>query len=149
QAGRIQGEIIVVPTMNPIGQSQLVGNMHLGRYDLLSRDNFNRNWLDLSGAVGDRVGRKLGRGSEKSADMNVALIRKTALAALRAMQPVNELQTMRVEMMKMSVDADVVLDLHCDAEAILHIFTSARDLGGAVEELSADLGALSTMYNDP
>src|SRR5256885_7969094 len=40
QAGRIQGEIVVVPTMNPIGQSQLVGNMHLGRYDLLSRDNF-------------------------------------------------------------------------------------------------------------
>ncbi len=48
RAGRIRGEVIVVPTVNPIGQSQLVGNNHLGRYDLLSRDNFNRNWLDLS-----------------------------------------------------------------------------------------------------
>ena len=55
-AGRIKGEIIVVPTVNPIGQSQLVGNNHLGRYDLLSRDNFNRNWLDLAGAVAERVG---------------------------------------------------------------------------------------------
>src|SRR5438552_3437012 len=82
QAGRIQGEIVVVPTMNPIGQSQLVGNMHLGRYDLLSRDNFNRNWLDLSSAVADRIGRKL----ERDAAINVALIRKAALAALRAMQ---------------------------------------------------------------
>src|SRR5258707_355188 len=51
KAGRIKGEIVVVPTVNPIGQAQLVGNTHLGRYDLLSRDNFNRNWLDISGAV--------------------------------------------------------------------------------------------------
>jgi predicted deacylase len=145
QAGRIQGEVVVVPTMNPIGQAQIVGNTHLGRYDLQSRDNFNRNWLDLSGAVADRVGRKLGR----DAAANVETIRKAALAALKAMEPLNELQTMRVEMMKMSVDADVVLDLHCDSEAILHVFTSERDIGGTVEEFSADIGALSTMYNHP
>ncbi|MBK9605042.1 MAG: succinylglutamate desuccinylase/aspartoacylase family protein [Betaproteobacteria bacterium] len=30
RAGRIRGEIIVVPTVNPIGQSQLVGNTHVG-----------------------------------------------------------------------------------------------------------------------
>jgi predicted deacylase len=143
--GRVQGDVIVVPTMNPIGQSQLVGNAHWGRYDLLSRDNFNRNWLDLSGAVAERVGKRL-RGD---ADANVALIRGAALAALRAMEPLNEMQTMRVETMKLSIDADVVLDLHCDMEAILHIFTSERDLGGPVETLSADLGALSTMYNHP
>ena len=149
KAGRIQGEIIVVPTMNPIGQSQLVGNAHLGRYDLLSRDNFNRNWPDLSGAVADRLGPKAGRKLGRDANANVALIRRTAIAALKAMEPANELQTMRVETMKLSIDADVVLDLHCDSEAILHVFTSERDIGGAVEELSADLGALSTMYNQP
>src|SRR4051812_32075053 len=59
--GRIKGEIVVVPTVNPIGQSQVVGNMHLGRYDLHSRDNFNRNWLDLSGAVAEQVGPNLGQ----------------------------------------------------------------------------------------
>ena len=107
KAGRIAGEIIVVPTMNPIGQAQLVGNTHLGRYELLSRENFNRNWLDLSGAVGERVGRKLGQ----DAEANVATIRKAALATLRAMEPLNELQTLRVETMKLAVDADVVLDL--------------------------------------
>ncbi len=83
RAGRIRGEVIVVPTVNPIGQSQLVGNNHLGRYDLLSRDNFNRNWLDLSGAVAERVGHKLAR----DAAANVDLIRKAALAALKAMKP--------------------------------------------------------------
>jgi hypothetical protein len=33
--GLIQGEIILVPTVNPIGQAQLVGNSHAGRYNLL------------------------------------------------------------------------------------------------------------------
>jgi predicted deacylase len=145
RAGRIKGEIIVVPTVNPIGQSQLVGNNHLGRYDLLTRDNFNRNWLDLSGAVAERVGAKLGQ----DAAANVDLIRKAAIATLKAMQPVNELQTMRVEVMKLSIDADIVFDLHCDMEAALHLFTSLRDITGAAQELAADLGVVSTMYNEP
>jgi predicted deacylase len=144
-AGRIEGEVIVVPTVNPIGQSQLVGNNHLGRYDLLSRDNFNRNWLDLSEAVAGRVGRRLGR----DAATNVDLIRKAALAALRAMHPVNELQTMRVEMLKLSIDADVVLDLHCDMDAALHLFTAAPDLEGSALELAAELGVRATLYNEP
>ena len=113
RARRIRGEIVVVPTVNPIGLSQLVGNNHLGRYDLLGRENFNRNWLDLSGAIADRVGDTLGA----DATRNVAAIRKAALAALGAIRPANELQTLRVEIMKLSADADVVLDLHCDMHA--------------------------------
>lgn len=145
RAGRIKGEIIVVPTVNPIGQSQLVGNNHLGRYDLLSRDNFNRNWLDLSEAVADQVGAKLG----PDAAANVTLIRAAAIAALNALRPFNELQTMRAAMMKLSVDADIVLDLHCDMEAALHLFTALRDINGAAQELAADLGVAATMYNEP
>jgi len=145
RAGRIRGEVIVVPTVNPIGQSQLVGNNHLGRYDLLSRDNFNRNWLDLSDAVAGRVGRRLA----SDATANVELIRKAALASLRAMKPSNELQTMRVEILKLSIDADIVLDLHCDIDAILHLFTAAPDINGRAQELAAALGVEATMYNEP
>lgn len=143
--GRIRGEIILVPTINPIGLAQLSGNTHLGRYDFLGRENFNRNWHDLSGAVAGRIGARLGR---NAAD-NVALIRKAALASLAAMKPVNELQCLRVAAMKMSIDADIVLDLHCDANAVLHLFISRADWPGAAEALAADLGALATMYNDP
>ncbi len=144
-AGRIVGEVVVVPLVNPIGLSQLVGNNHLGRYDQLGRDNFNRNWLDLAPAVAERVGKQLG----PDAQANVALIRKAALAALADMQPLNELQTLRVEIMKLAVDADVVLDLHCDLEAVLHLFISRRDWPGRAQALAADLGAEATLYNDP
>lgn len=143
--GRIKGEIIIVPTVNPIGLSQLVGNNHLGRYDFLGRDNFNRNWLELSGAVAQRVGGRLG----PSASDNVAAIRAAALAALAAMKPVNELQALRVEVMKLSIDADIALDLHCDMEAVLHLFISRRDWPGRASLLAADIGAQATLYNDP
>ncbi len=145
KAGRIRGEIVVVPTINPIGLSQLTGSNHLGRYDFLGRENFNRNWLDLSGPVAERVGTRLGR---NAAD-NVALIRKAALAALAAMNPVTELQALRVEAMKLSVDADIVLDLHCDIQAVLHLFISRQDWPGPARALAADIGALATLYNEP
>lgn len=144
--GLILGEVIVVPTVNPIGQAQLVGNAHAGRYNLLSYENFNRNWLDLSAAVAERVGPQLGR----DAQANITRIRKSARDLLGEMKPLNELQTLRVEIMKLSVDADYVLDLHCDVHAALHLFTSACDWpNGAIRELAADLGAKASLCNEP
>ena len=143
--GRIKGEIVIVPAVNPIGMAQLVGNNHLGRYDFLGRDNFNRNWLDLAGAVAERVAGRLGR----NAGDNVAAIRAAALAALAAMKPVNELQMLRVEAMKLSIDADIALDLHCDMEAVLHLFMSRKDWPGRASLLAADIGAQAALYNGP
>jgi hypothetical protein len=143
--GLVKGEIIVVPTVNPIGLSQLVGNNHLGRYDFAGRENFNRFWLDLSAPVAERIRRRLG----SDAAGNVALIRAAALAALEAMKPANELQTLRVEAMKLSIDADIVLDLHCDMEALLHLFISRRDWPGPARVLAADIGSEATLYNEP
>jgi len=106
--GLIKGEIILVPTVNPIGQSQLIGNSHAGRYNFLSNENFNRNWIDVSEPVAQKVWKKIGTNPEA----NVKLIRKAALEALNEMKPANELQTLRVEMQELSTDADYVLDLH-------------------------------------
>ncbi|MFM1948802.1 MAG: hypothetical protein RL706_823 [Pseudomonadota bacterium] len=153
--GLIKGEIILVPTVNPIGQSQLIGNSHAGRYNQLSNENFNRNWIDVSEGVAEKVWKKIGT----DAQANVKMIRKAALETLNAMKPANELQTLRVEMQKLSTDADYVLDLHCDIYAALHLFTANNDwlkgpkgpLGnqGAIQALAADLGADATLFNDP
>ena len=144
--GLIQGEIILVPTVNPIGQAQLVGNSHAGRYNLLSYENFNRNWIDLSDAVAERVGKKLGA----DAEANVRTIRKAAQDSLKALKPLNELGTLRVEVQKLSCDADFVLDLHCDIYAALHLFGAKNDVAtGTLSTLAADLGVEATVYNDP
>jgi predicted deacylase len=153
--GLIKGEIILVPTVNPIGQSQLVGNSHAGRYNHLSHENFNRNWIDVSEGVAEKVWKKIGNDPHA----NVKMIRKAAMECLSAMKPANELQTLRVEMQKLSTDADYVLDLHCDIYAALHLFTARNDWvkdrhgpldnQGALQALAADLGVEATMYNDP
>jgi len=143
--GRIKGEVVVLPTVNPIGLAQIAGNNHLGRYEFLGRDNFNRNWLDLAPAVGERVGTRLAN----DAAANVTLIRAAALAAIAALRPTNELQTLRAQIMQLAVDADIVLDLHCDSEAALHLFISRPDWPGMARELAADIGAEATLYNDP
>jgi predicted deacylase len=48
-AGRIRGEIVIVPTINPIGHLAARRQQPLWADILLGATTFNRNWLDLSG----------------------------------------------------------------------------------------------------
>ena len=144
KAGRIKGEIVIVPTANPIGLAQIVFAQHLGRFDLNLRDNFNRNYHDLSGPAGDRVKGRLTHDPAR----NVKLIREAGLAALKDIRPANELQDQRWQLMSRSIDADMVLDLHCDSQAALHHFISKRDWP-AISDLSAGIGAEAVLCNEP
>ncbi|MCW5732190.1 MAG: succinylglutamate desuccinylase/aspartoacylase family protein [Alphaproteobacteria bacterium] len=142
--GRIKGEIVVVPSCNPIGFSQFMNAQHLGRYHFLGRDNFNRNHYDLSQEVAASVKDRLGR----DAAANVALIRAAAIAAAKAIRPGSEIADWRRTLIGLSIDSDIVLDLHCDQIAALHLFISAKDIEPA-RALAADLGVEACMYNEP
>ena len=144
KAGRISGEIVIVPAANPIGLSQVAFARQLGRFDLNGRDNFNRNYPDVSAEAAERVKGRLSHDPAR----NVKLIREAGLAALRAMRPATELQDQRLQLLRRSIDADMVLDLHCDAQAALHHFVSRRDWP-AIADLSAQIGAEAVLYNDP
>lgn len=142
--GRIRGEIVVVPSCNPIGFSQFEWGQHLGRYHLLGRDNFNRNHYELHDAVATKIGDRLTGNAER----NVALIRRAALEAVAEIEPASEIADWRKALIGLSIDADHMLDLHCDVNAALHLFIGetgkepARILGRA-------LGAEAIMYNAP
>lgn len=144
KAGRIKGEIVVVPHANPIGLSHVLMANHLGRYDFFGRDNFNRNYHDLADPVAEKIGKKL----TGDAGRNVSMIRKAGLEALDEMIPSNEIQELRLYLMKRSIDSDVVIDLHCDSQASMHHFISQRDWP-AIADLSAQIGATAIMYNAP
>jgi len=118
RAGRIQGEILVVPYANPIGLSQWVNETQLGRYELRGGGNFNRNWPDLTDPLAERVKDKL----SADAAANVAAIRAAIGEVLGAMQPRKELDELRLVIARLSLDADVVRDLHCDDESLMHLF---------------------------
>jgi uncharacterized protein len=64
--------------------------------------------------------------------------------ALAAQKPKNELDSQRLALQRLSYDADIVLDLHCDWEAALHLYTNP-ELWPDVEPLARYLDAKASL----
>ena len=110
--GAVTGEVILVPYANPIGLAQFTNGENMGRYEQGGGGNFNRNWPDLFDAVAEGLEGRLG----DDAEANVALVRRAMVEHLAAEEPGSELHS------RLACDADVVLDLHCDDQALMHLF---------------------------
>lgn len=117
--GLIQGEIVLVPVANPIGLAQRVDHKPMGRFELNTSENFNRHYPDLATAIWPVVQDLLG---EDPRD-NVATVRRAMGEHLRNWVPDTELQSLRRCLLTLAHDADFVLDLHCDCEAVMHFYT--------------------------
>jgi predicted deacylase len=139
-AGAITGEIVIVPVANPIGLAQNINGVALGRHELSGAGNFNRKYPDLAPPVAERVaGHLTGNAAE-----NVAIIRSKMREILAEARPATETDFLRVALLRLAIDADIVLDLHCDSEALLHLYTGAEP-GPDAAELAADLGSRATL----
>jgi len=148
-AQRILGQVVLVPVANPIGLAQQLDHKPMGRFELATSENFNRHYPDLCAAVLPKVRGQLG----KDAAQNVATVRRAVAEYLQAWQPKTELASLRKRLVSLSFDADVVLDLHCDFEAPLHIYTEtpcwpkieplAKLLGAEAVLLARNSGGLS------
>ena len=142
-AGAIQGRITLAPYANPIGLDQWVSGQHIGRYELRGGGNFNRNWPDLVPAVLESLDGNLGA----DAEANVGLIRRALAQAVEGIEPASELAALRRTLYREAVDADVVLDLHCDDESLLHCYFLAVHWPEAAD-LASDLGSHAVLLSD-
>ena len=148
-AGRLRSEVVLVPVANPVGLEQVLMDIPLGRFELESGQNFNRLFVDLSEAVGDQVEAFLGNDPQR----NARLIRTALSQALAAQTASTQLQSQRLVLQRLACDADMVLDLHCDFEAVAHLYTTpeawpqveplARYLGSEANLLATDSGGQS------
>lgn len=129
--GLIQGEIVVVPVCNPIGLAQRVDFKPMGRFELSSSENFNRHYPHLTADVWQIVKNQL----SPNEDQNTAVIRKAAEQVLANWPAPTQLQSLRKTLLQLALDADVVLDLHCDCVAELHMYLE-DDCWPALEPLS-------------
>ena len=122
RAGKVVGEVILIPMANPIGLEQTVLHSHLGRFELATGQNFNRNYPDFANWL---MQPELDLWNQLTPDpkTNTAVIRSAMHEALNHHSPVTELDSLRHILMQLSLDADVVLDLHCDFEAAVHLYT--------------------------
>jgi predicted deacylase len=139
-AGQISGEVILVPAANPIGLAQAIHGAAFGRFDLTTGVNFNRAYKHVADDLKTSLAGKLGQ----DAGANVALIREHARASIAAWQPKTDAETLKKTLMSLAIDADIVLDLHCDNEAVLHIY-AGTPLAEAIAPLSAILGSHATL----
>ncbi|MCK9799722.1 succinylglutamate desuccinylase [Pseudomonas chlororaphis] len=148
-AGRLRSEIVLVPVANPVGLEQVLMDVPLGRYELESGQNFNRWFVDLSDEVGDRVEGLLSDDPQH----NLEQIRGSLREALARQAPATQLQSQRLALQRLACDADMVLDLHCDFEAVAHLYTTpqawpeveplARYIGSEASLLATDSGGQS------
>jgi len=140
-AGRLTGRVTVVPVANPIGLDQTLMYAQLGRFELGSGKNFNRHYPNLAAAIAPVIAPQLSHDPAQ----NTRVIREAIHAWLRAQPPRTELETLRHTLLDLAVDADVVLDLHCDFEAVLHLYVEAPYLAQA-EPLIRHLGAETVLW---
>ena len=117
-AGRMQGEVVLVPVANPIGLAQGVLHARIGRFETVSGENFNRGYPDYLAAITPAVEATLGN----DADVNRTVVRTAMRTHIDAVEPTTELACLRQTLSSLALDADVVLDLHCDLEALLHLY---------------------------
>ncbi len=141
--GKIRGEIIVIPVANPVGVAQVMHGVLLGRFDFPSGANANRNWPDLFSGLLERVRPLL---TDNALD-NVSTVRAAMAETLAAARAVNEMASLRLALAKLAYDADIVLDLHCDMEALPHLFMHAAHWP-AGQDLAAEVGSQATMLAD-
>ncbi len=117
-AGELDAEFVVVPMVNPLGMAQIQFLQHQGRYDWSSGVNFNRKWPDIAAAIkSDLVGKLNNNEAE-----NVQIICSAVEGYLNNIKSTTAGDQLRLMIMKEAFDADYVFDLHCDNEALNHMF---------------------------
>ncbi len=135
-AGRVVGEVVVVPLANPIGLAQRVMGGLLGRFDLADGINFNRGYPALADSAARAVSDRL----TDDPGANTALIRTALLHANAASDATTPAEHLKRLLLGLALDADLVLDLHCENEGAVHLYTLTL-LADRVQPLSALLGA--------
>lgn len=143
--GEIVGEIVLVPYANPIGLSQHLMHDHLGRFDLNSGVNFNREYPDFYDLIRDDVASFLGPNEQENKRLVRQKIHQALLEQQQNAQPLTELASLRYTLLGLSYDADWVLDMHCDFEALMHMYVDTPYVA-QVETLARFLGVETMLY---
>ncbi|MGF6753532.1 succinylglutamate desuccinylase [Paraburkholderia sp. GAS42] len=138
-AGALAAEIVLVPVANPVGLGQYVMGQFIGRFDLASGKNFNRHFLAFP-TLAERAKDRLGADAMRNRD----IIRELLREELAQQAPLTEFESLQLALFKQSFDADLVIDLHCSLEAVMHVYTTEA-AWPSIEPLARYLGAEASL----
>jgi len=143
ERGEIKGEVVLVPVSNPIGLSQIEGGYLIGRVERATDRNFNRGFPDLCGLVTEKVAEKLGDDEAE----NLRIIRKAMRKAVSKLEPEDAFGVMQKALTYEACDADIVLDVHADNEAMIHLYVGEANWPDA-QDLAAEIDARAVLLTD-
>ncbi len=142
-AGELEGEVVLVPSANPIGLAQQLQGQHHGRFDLNDGSNFNRDYADLAALAAPLLQDRLG----PDAAANTRTIQAALRDAAHALTATTTTRDLKNKLQALAADADVVLDLHCDSAARMHLYALQSQADIALD-LAALLGAEALLLAD-
>ncbi|MGK0544837.1 succinylglutamate desuccinylase/aspartoacylase family protein [Halomonas cupida] len=132
----LRGEIVLVPVANPIALGQRLMHDAMGRFDFTTGLNFNRDYPDLATPLMDALEGQLG----PSPQDNRRIIHQALAGAIDRLPCDSDIRSLKKAQLRLAHDADLVLDLHCDAQAIVHLYLEAP-YWPQLEPLARYLGA--------
>ncbi|TCG05524.1 hypothetical protein BZM27_32990 [Paraburkholderia steynii] len=124
-AGAIDGLVTVVPYANPIGMSQRLFGAVVGRFDFENGENFNRNFPRLD----QQVAAYLAEAPDRA--MSPHECRSLFTDLLARATATSPSQALKLELAKLAIEHDIVLDLHCDTDCIAHVYASELQIDRA------------------
>ena len=139
--GEVLADIAVLPYANPVGLANRIHGYHLGRYDLDGDGNFNRWYPRLADKVAEKVGNRLGDDLEE----NRETIRAAAHEAVAEWNAEGEANVLRKALMALSIDADMIFDLHCHGAAVQYAYFPQAHWQ-AYGDLTAELGCRVVLF---
>ena len=140
-AGKVTGEVILVPAANPIGLGQVINERPFGRFDLSNGINFNRGYPHYCEQLKTLLAGQLGPDPAR----NVRTIRRHLRKLVAQWRPTSDATALKQHLLQMALDADVVLDLHCENEGALHLYVGTALLDVA-QPLADLMGACAVLH---
>lgn len=141
KAGLIIGEITVCPFANPIGLGQNVLGYLTGRFNIANGENFNRNFPDIVPKLNELLQRL------ESKVIETPSLKALLGDLLNDSEPLDSVAFTKRHLLREALRHDVVLDLHCDTAAVMHLYC-INDQRERAMELAACMNIGTVLLED-
>jgi predicted deacylase len=124
-----KGDVTIVPLSNPYGLNFKLGEYTFGRFDPVTGDNWNRNYIDFSSLVKDFLEEHRG----KEFNELIPLFRQAIKEQLeqKLYNHTSYHKKLALQLQSLALSADIVLDLHCDTISVPHLYSTSYALDSA------------------
>lgn len=117
-----QGDVVMVPQANPLGINQKSGEFTLGRFDPVTGVNWNRQYHFDASMLGPFVQGYLDAEEREIRDAFRTRLKQQLETRMDSLWGLTCGQHLALNLQKMAVEADIVLDLHTGPISARHLY---------------------------